>query len=212
MKLCLRTVFYLILAVWFSAAGASSYVDFFKAVERDDGRTVSKLLERGFDPNAVHESGQTALYLALRDGCDAVAEVLLAHPDLKVDVQNAQGETALMMAALKGRLQFVQTLLTRGAAINTPGWTPLHSGAAGQEPRITALLLDRGAVIDARSSNGTTPLMMAARDGAIDGASLLLLRGADARARNDRQLGAADFARMAGRDRLAAQIEAAAGR
>ncbi|MNC96496.1 Ankyrin repeats (3 copies) [compost metagenome] len=69
------------------------------------------------------------------------------------------------------------------------------------------LLLARGAPIDARSPNGTTPLMMAARYGAIDAADLLARRGADRTLRNDRGLNAADFAAGAGRDDLAQRLQ-----
>ncbi len=74
------------------------------------------------------------------------------------------------------------------------------------------LLLDRGAPIDARSPNGTTPLMMAARYGSERSVELLVRRGADLRARNQLDLGAADFAREAGREALARQLAAAAAR
>lgn len=190
---------------------AGSYEDFFHAVNIDDARTVRSLLARGFDPNTPDEKGQVALYLALRDGSPRVAEVLLAHPGLQVDATNAAGETPLMIAALHGESDWVQRLLARGAAVERTGWTPLHYAAAGPEPRLVALLLAHGAAIDARAPNGTTALMMAAGYGAIDGATLLLERGADARVRNNAGLTAADFARRAGRDALAARLDDAAG-
>jgi hypothetical protein len=70
-----------------------------------------------------------------------------------------------------------------------------------------ALLLDKGAPVDARSPNGTTPLMMAARYGAEPSVDLLLQRGADPKLKNDRQLSAADFARQGGREALAQRLE-----
>ena len=42
-------------------AHADTYVDFNRAVATDDVRTVSKLLERGMDPNTVNENGEPAL-------------------------------------------------------------------------------------------------------------------------------------------------------
>jgi hypothetical protein len=68
------------------------------------------------------------------------------------------------------------------------------------------LLLDRGAPIDAKSPNGSTPLMMAARYGAEASVDLLLARGADAKRRNDLNLDAADFARQGGRDFLVERL------
>jgi ankyrin repeat protein len=114
-----------------------------------------------------------------------------------------------MMAALRGRLPAMATLIARGAQVRRPGWTPLHYGASGQEPRAIDLLLAHGAEVDARSPNGSTPLMLAAGYGAIDGAVLLLRRGADPALRNQAGLTAADMARRADRDRLAEQLDAA---
>lgn len=210
MRNWLKSAAYLIAIATVSIAMASSYVQFFRALDIDDAGTVAQLLSRGFDPNAANEKGDLALVLALRDGSPKVAEVLLAHPDLKVDAVNGAGETALMMAALRGHLAAAHRLLERGAAVNRPGWTPLHYAASGTEPRMVALLLDRGARIDAPAPNGNTPLMMAARYGAQEVAELLLARGAAVAPRNRNGLGAADFARAVDRERLAQRLEQAA--
>jgi ankyrin repeat protein len=210
MKLFLRFGFYLLVSIGSQAAHADDAVDFFRAVNIDDVRTVTNLLARGFDPNSTNTRGQPALIQALRDESPKVAAALLAQPGLQVDATTAAGETALMMAAILGNLEWTRRLIDRGGQINRPGWTPLHYAASGPEPQTVALLLDRGAQIDAPSPNRSTPLMMAARYGSEESAKLLLARGADSRARNDLNLGAADFARAAGRDALAARLEQAA--
>jgi hypothetical protein len=155
MKYYLRLLLHLILAIGFSSANSGAYEDYFRAVSADDARTVSELLERGFDPNSPDERGQVGLYLALRDGSLKVAAILLAHPALKVDAVNAVDETPLMMAALRGNLEWTQRLIDRGAKVSRSGWTPLHYAASGPEPKLLTLLLDRGAPIEAPSPNGT---------------------------------------------------------
>jgi uncharacterized protein len=211
MKSYIRYLSYLVVLLWFSAAKAGSYEDFFIAVQRNDGRTVSALVERGFDPNTRDPKGQVALILALRDENMAVAEALLARQETKVDLVNGAGESALMMAALKGQLDWCQRLLARGATVNKPGWSPLHYAASGPEPKVVLLLLDRAAVVDAESPDRTTPLMMAARYGKEDSVKLLLARGADVKRTNDRNMTAADFARGGGREWLAAQLTKSGG-
>jgi hypothetical protein len=194
-------------AVVSSHAGA--YEDFFQALKSDNGGAAGELLKRGFDPNSVDESGQPALICALRDGALKVSAALLSHPALQPDQANAAGETPLMMAALKGHAALAARLLERGAAINRDGWSPLHYAATGPDPSIVRLLVERGARLDSRSPNGTTPLMMAAQYGPEDTVLLLLARRADPGLRNDLGLGAADFARRGGRDKLAARLDAA---
>jgi uncharacterized protein len=190
-----------------SAARAGSFDDFFHAVEVDDAGTVVSLLASGFDPNALDEHGQVGLFLALRGGAQKVAAALLANAATRVDAANALGETPLMMAALRGSLDWCRRLLQRGAQINRDGWAPLHYAASGPEPKVVAMLLDDGARINAPSPNRTTPLMMAARYGPEDATTLLISRGADAKLRNDRGLNAGDFARLGGRESLAEQLD-----
>lgn len=183
-----------------------------KAARRDDGRAVTTLLLRGVDPNAPDAEGQLAIHVALREDAGKVLASLLAYPALEIDRANQNGETALMLAAIKGKLDWVKKLVARGAAINREGWTPLHYACSGPDDGVAVWLLAQGADIDARSPNGTTPLMMASRYGGITTAEQLLKAGADASLRNEQNLTAADFARMVERDRLAEQLaKAAAG-
>lgn len=202
-----RVGVYLLVAIGFSLANAGSYDDFFSAVTRDDGAVVHSLVQRGFDANSRDPKGQTGLFLALRGGAFAVADALLKEPSLDVNALNGSDESALMIAALKGEADWAQRLLDRGAQVNKAGWSPLHYAATGPEPAVVRLLLDRGANINAESPNRSTPLMMAAQYGNEASVELLLARGADPRLRNDRDLNAADFARLAKRDALAARLD-----
>src|SRR2546421_715796 len=206
----LRKLAALAFAACAAAVHAGAYDDFFAATLRNDATTVSQVIQRGIDANSRDPQGQTALYLALRNGAFNVADALLAERTLDVDAVNAADETALMMAALKGQTEWARRLVERGAHIDRPGWSPLHYAAPGPQPAVVKLLLDRGAAVDARSPNRTTPLMMAAQYGSEASVDVLLARGADAKARNDRGLSAGDFARLAKRDALAARLDALA--
>jgi ankyrin repeat protein len=200
-------IVYLIVAMCFSVAHAGSYDDFFVAVIRDDAGAIKSLLDKGFDANSLDPKGQPAANVAIQRDSGRALEALVAAPALNVNLLNPAGESALMLAAIKGQLEWCERLLQRGAKVNQPGWTPLHYAASGPNPRIVELLLGRGAVLDARSPNGSTPLMMAARYGSEDAVRMLLERGADATLRNERDLDAADFAQLAGREKLAEQLQ-----
>src|SRR3990167_2042194 len=128
----IKNVAYTIVATAFFSANAGSYEDFFEAVAVDDATTIAGLTRRGFDPNSRDPKGQTGLFLALRDGAFQAAEVLLKNPATDVNTLNEAGESALMMAALKGRTEWAQRLLERGAQVNKNGWSPLHYAATGR--------------------------------------------------------------------------------
>lgn len=182
------------------AAQAAPIDDLVLAAELDDGYNITRLLLRGVDPNAKDARGRLALEIAMREDSSKALESLLAAPGLDVNSPNAKGETPLMLAALKGRLDWVQSLVKRGSAVNREGWTPLHYACSGPDNGVAAWLLSQGANINARSPNGSTPLMLAAGYGAIDLPALLLKAGADGSLRNQQGLAAADFAIKAGRD------------
>lgn len=188
---------YLVVLIEFSFAKAGSYEDYFAALQRDDVGAVQALLERGFDANTRDPEGQVGLYLALRQPSLRVAGLLLKWPQVDLDARNAQDENPLMMACLKGQLDWVLKLIERGADVNKPGWTPLHYAATSGHLKIIEVLLEHHAYIDAASPNGTTPLMMAAMYSTPSTVKLLLESGADPLLKNALGLNAMDFARRA---------------
>jgi len=175
-------------------AHAGSYEDFFKAVQFDNVRTVQTLLQRGFDPNTVNPEGIPALMLAVREPSLKVAELLAGWPQTKTEVRNANDESPLMLAALKGYLPLVKKLVANDADVNKPGWTPLHYAATGGHVPIVEFLLEESAYIDAESPNGTTPLMMAAMYGSPEAVKVLIQAGADLTLKNQLGMTALDFA------------------
>ncbi len=206
LRRCFKYLVYLVVALSFPSALAQHTPAVQRALGVDDDRAIRRWLEAGGDPNQLSEKGQTPLILALRDESFRVAAVLLEHPATRVDAPNALGETALMIAALKGQLEWAQRLVAKGATVRREGWTPLHYAASGGGSEVVRWLLERGAPIDATSPNRSTPLMMAARYGASESVDILLARGADPRPRNERGMSAADFARSAGRDAMADRL------
>lgn len=208
----IRTLAASIALVLAHTAQAGSYDDFFTAITRDNPQALQTLFERGFDANTVDDKGQTGLYVALRNESLKAAAAIVEAPSLQPNVLNAAGESALMMAALRGHIPLATRLIERGASIDKTGWAPLHYAASGPSTPMVKLLLDKGAAIEAASPNGSTALMMAAGYGPEPSVDALLARGADPKRVNDLKLNAADFARRAGRESLAKRLDAVAAR
>ncbi|MBR2082701.1 MAG: ankyrin repeat domain-containing protein [Elusimicrobiaceae bacterium] len=55
----------------------------------------------------------------------------------------------------------------------------LHAAASSGNEDVILFLLDQGLLIDSRTSEGWTPLFVAARDGQAEAAKLLVFKGAD---------------------------------
>lgn len=189
-----KKLIYLFVFIGFSSVKAGSYEDFFMALEADNATIIGQLLERGFDPNTPNPKGVPALMVALKVPAPKAIAVLMRHPELKVEVRNAQDESPLMLAALRGYVEICAQLIERDADVNKPGWTPLHYAATASHVPVMQLLLDQHAYIDATSPNGSTPLMMAAMYGSASGVKMLLEAGADPTIKNDLGLTAIDFA------------------
>ena len=184
--------------------------DFFHAIEVDDGRGVTKMVGLGLDPNQRDAKGQVALFVALRGESMKAAKALMDAPGIDLDAKNNADETPLMMAALRGKADAAADLVAHGAAVNKSGWTPLHYAATSGNVAIIKLLLAHGAVLEARSPNRTTPLMMAARYGSEDAVDALLAAGADRTLTNDQNMDSVAFAQSSGRDFMVRKLKAPA--
>ena len=118
---------------------------------------------------------------------DIVAAAKSAGEDL--NAKNADGETALHLAALYGKSAFAKTLVAAGAdvfALDENAGTPFHdacaSGALDVVRAIFSAADDLGRtreLLDARDEDGETPLHLAARGEHADVVRFLLSAGAD---------------------------------
>jgi hypothetical protein len=113
-----------------------------------------------------------------------------------VNKTNASGEQALLHAAWRGKLDAVKWLLAHGAQVNRGPlqWTALHYAVFAGHEETARYLMDRGADINARSTNGSSVLMMAVYEGHEALARRLIERGADRGIRNERGDGALEWA------------------
>ncbi len=105
---------------------------------------------------------------------------------------------SLADAARDGRVGVIPVLIKQGADPNersgVNGWPPImHAIHKNQKGSVIALL-DAGADVNARSTDGSTALMMAAGYGYADTVNLLLDRGADAHAQLSDGMNALTFA------------------
>jgi len=164
---------------------AGTYEDLLQAVAEDNSVWLRDMMGEGADPNTVAPDGNSLLILAVRDGKKSVFPVLL-ESKANVEFRNANGETALMIAAISGRADMASKLVFAGARYEFKGWNPLLYAATGGKDEVVKMLLDLGANINAVSDNGTTPLMMAVRGGHKSTVKLLLARGANPNMKNER--------------------------
>jgi ankyrin repeat protein len=172
---------------------------------RDDAVDISmSLLRAGAAANVANRSGVTPLILAATNGNAVVIDALMkagADPNIAMP----DGQTVLMAAARTGRVEAVNALLRAGADPNAHerrlGETALMwAGAENHADAVTALV-QHGADVNARSNPADfprfrfgdgivalmmtlprghwTPVMYAARQGAVDAVRALVAARAD---------------------------------
>jgi ankyrin repeat protein len=166
-----------------------------------DTVSVQALLDANGDPDLANRYGMAPMHeAALR--ADAELLRMLVDAGASVDLALPQGETPLMLASRTSGAEAVRYLIEQGAEVNVveqwQGQTPLMYAAANDRGDVAALLIEAGADVDARTPvsqlperlpavryfveipvAGLTPVMFAARHGALKSLQALIEAGAD---------------------------------
>jgi ankyrin repeat protein len=171
------------------------------AVRNQDVGQVGRLLAQHAPPDAPNRYGVTPLTLAVEQGnLEIVNELIAAGAD--VNHALPEGETALMTAARTGNVGVLEALIKKDARIEARdgfyGETALIWATAGDHAAAAQTLLNAGANVNGRSAAAQfarrnagltrlslgqwTPLMYAARDGAMNAGRVLLDGKADVNA------------------------------
>ena len=188
-----------------NAAEADGTTALHWASYRDDATTVELLLSAGADVEAANQYGARPLSLAAAGGYAQTLAALLeagADPTLMT-----AGVPPILSAARTGNVEAVRVLARHGADVNATetlrGQTALMWAAAEDHPAVAQALIDLGADVNASSDSdglerlertaarpqatfnlrnpegGFTPLVFAARQGALETARVLVASGAN---------------------------------
>lgn len=128
----------------------SDSYEFTEAVRKADGAKVNKFLQDKTlrIVNTKDRSGDAALHI-VADRQDALyLRVLLQADDVNPNIQNRNGDTALILAVNRGWADGVSILLKYKANVNltnTAGESPLIRAVLVHDMDIVRLLLDAGA-------------------------------------------------------------------
>uniref|UniRef100_A0A3Q3DIM3 SH3 and multiple ankyrin repeat domains 2 n=1 Tax=Hippocampus comes TaxID=109280 RepID=A0A3Q3DIM3_HIPCM len=150
---------------------------------------VSKMLERGLDPN-YHDSDTGESPLTFTAHLDNVVEMIkvLKNAGAHLDFRAKDGMTALHKAARSKNQVTLTTLLELGASPDykdSRGLTPLyHSVVVGGDPGCGELLLNHRASVCCQDENGWHEIHQACRHGHVQHLEHLLFYGADMSAQN----------------------------
>ncbi len=201
-----------LLALWLPiSAVAGAYEDLEEAMISGDTPWAIRLIESGLGVNAVDALGNTLLMQAVQRDNVSLFDYLLKQR-ARINTRNRNGETALSLAAFRGKLAFVQRLVDAGADINLYGWPPLIYAAFNGHADVADFLIKRGADVNATTANGSSALLFAARFGHLEVVKVLLRAQADPNVINERGATAIDWALKTDNTDIADLLRQAGGR
>lgn len=166
----------------------------------DNMFAVRSLLFRGATVDYQNRDGNTALHVAIFKLNQANVETLLQF-NADVGAANASGITPLMLAAERDRSGvLLKKMLDNGGKesvnkLRNDNNSALHLAVQANNVKALQLLLQYGAHVDIKNSQGNTPLHIAAAKGYRQSALYLLQSGADSYAVNAKGNTPMDLAR-----------------
>ncbi|MBR4748287.1 MAG: ankyrin repeat domain-containing protein [Abditibacteriota bacterium] len=139
----------------------------FHALDANQPGVVSWLLEHGADPRHKTMNGDTALHYAALADNEALFKQIIPLTAGYANLQDKDGVTPLMYAAMTGNMPVVRALLALGAkpdARDAEGNTLLHFAVLSNKPESVRLLLEKGVNPDTPNSRGELPLDIAEKN------------------------------------------------
>ncbi|CAD7694970.1 unnamed protein product [Ostreobium quekettii] len=159
-----------------------------QTAQSDNAIVASALIAAGAEIEARDDDGDTPLSDAAYFNASRVAQILV-DAGADVSVTEDFGETPLGVAAKRGSLATARVLLAAGAdpdaCCDQFGDRPLHQATETDSHEIVLALIEAGANISARDSDGDTALGDAAIFNAARSAEVLIEAGADVDSKQD---------------------------
>lgn len=170
-------------------------VTFANQMELGHIKTAEAWLDAGLPPDFMGSRIGSGLMIGAWEGNIELMRLFISR-GADINLRNANGESALALAAWRGQKVAAQWLIERGARINAPDkhWSPLHYAVSGGHESMADYLLEQGADIEARTTNGSSVLMMAVYEGHQPLVRKLIEKGARRDVSNDWGDGALEWA------------------
>ena len=134
------------------------------AIFNDRAEIVEMLLNKGANAGEKGALNQTPLHYACQSNITQIFDMIIASKDVDIDAQDDDGDTALIISARRGKLQYVKTLVEKGAKLdlqNNTQSTALHYSAKRGDVSIAKILLDANADFNLMDENNKTPFLLA---------------------------------------------------
>ncbi|XP_034241726.1 death-associated protein kinase dapk-1-like isoform X2 [Thrips palmi] len=140
------------------------------AARHGDKESLCILIDAGADLSLANKEGETCLHTACNLGDAALLSFICSQPNINIDQQDLDGNSALHIACIHGHLDCSKSLIASGATLDLPNSvcaTPLHLALSAKHSHVTMYLLHAGADCDVQDWDGDAPIHFAARQGLL---------------------------------------------
>ena len=168
------------------------------ATRKNSETLVRVLLENNADINIQDAYDQTPIFDAIQENNSIMLDFLYQN-GANIDHKNKDGKSPLMVASCnKHRQEVLCDLIKLCAEVNAKdnfSRTALMHAINNNNGAMMDILLKAGSLINIEDINGHTPIMYCAKRGNREGLRVLIARGGDVFARNEKGQTAYDIAR-----------------
>ncbi|KAL7919235.1 putative ankyrin repeat protein [Trichoderma austrokoningii] len=154
------------------------------------GSVLTSMLQSGYDINELDDYYKSpAATIAARRNCVSSVEILLkSEPKADLSIKDISGDTLLVCAVRTGNPRMIETILKAGGNLtdtNSGGQTLTQIAVWNYKHKAAEILIRAGADFnsggkdDTQEDNLRPPLILAAMQGALECARVLLTHGSD---------------------------------
>lgn len=158
-----------------------------EAIQQGKPKIVKRILDNRVDTNCTTSDGEAPLLLACslqNEDARRAISILLVDRGCQIDQSDKKGQTPLMIAIMNQDTQLVNFLLEKGATVTLAdhhGNNALcHSAMTGNKDILQKVLqecLRSKLDVDQKNMRGQTPLLLAAQNGHLEAAKILVEKG-----------------------------------
>lgn len=155
------------------------------ATELNNFKAAGYMIKEGADINLPNDNGDIPLFIAVDNGFDVIAGMLInkSHdPEKDVNWRTKIDETLINIAIVKSHPEIVKILINFGANVTSLDYfdnSALHIAAEAGNNEIVSILLQNGVDINLRNLKGETPIMLAAKAGNKNTIEFMVKNGAN---------------------------------
>lgn len=144
-------------------------------------------LNKGFDPNHVHDDGEVPLLMAIKKGDLHMIKIITGSRFTNIDYTTKNGLTALMIAMALNKKEIVDYLLKckiQTTQVDRKGRALLHYAVLSGSTQMVDCALQYDKNIDIADHEGNTPLIFAADVNQFSLVEYLIKKNADVELKN----------------------------